>query len=70
MDTKQKAFVEKRALAHAAGTLDIAKDPLVNAAMDAQRTAQDVMARWKALRDAPQPVYAPRPRPKAGQQAD
>lgn len=53
MDTKQKLFVERRAAAHAAGTQDIARDALVMAAMDAQRQAADVMARWKERRQAP-----------------
>lgn len=47
MDTKQKAFVARRAAAHAAGTQDIARDPLVKAAMEHQRQAREVMARWK-----------------------
>lgn len=50
MDTKQKQFVERRAAAHAAGTQDIAKDPLVQAAMDAQRQTAEVMARWNDRR--------------------
>jgi len=46
----QKQFVERRRAAHAAGTQDIAKDPLVMAAMDAQRQTADVMARWHERR--------------------
>lgn len=49
----QKQFVEKRRLAHAAGTQDISRDPLVMAAMDAQRQTADVMARWHERRAAP-----------------
>ena len=48
----QKQFVERRAAAHAAGTQDIAKDPLVKAAMDAQRQTAEVMARWHERRQA------------------
>lgn len=49
----QKQFVEKRRLAHAAGTQDIAKDPLVMAAMDARRQTAEVLARWHERRTAP-----------------
>lgn len=59
MDTKQKAFVERRAAAHAAGTQDISKDPLVQAAMEAQRQTAEVMARWHERRQAP--IDAPVP---------
>jgi hypothetical protein len=51
MDT-QKTFVERRRAAHAAGTLDISKDPLVQAAMDARRDSVEIMARWHERRQA------------------
>lgn len=52
----QKTFVERRKAAHAAGTQDIAKDPLVMAAMEAQRQTAEVMARWHERRQAPAAV--------------
>lgn len=72
MDTKAKAFVERRQAAHQAGTLDIGKDPLVQAAIDAQRQTAEVMARWKDMRDAGTPKRWPakRTRRTLGTQAD
>lgn len=51
MDT-QTQFVERRRLAHAAGTQDLARDPLVLAAMESRRDAAEVMARWHERREA------------------
>lgn len=43
-------FVNARLEAHKAGTQDISQDPLVQAAMDAQRQTAEVTARWKERR--------------------
>lgn len=49
----EKDFVAKRLAAHAAGTQDVARDPLVQAALADRRIAGEVVARWKTLRDEP-----------------
>ena len=43
-------FVATRLEAHKAACQDIFQDPLVQAALQARRDAQDVMARWKDRR--------------------
>lgn len=41
-------FVAKRLEAHAAGTRDLDRDPLVKAALAERRAAQEVMSRWNS----------------------
>ena len=43
-------FVNARLNAHRAGCQDLSQDPLVQAALQARRDTQEVMARWKDRR--------------------
>lgn len=49
----EKEFVAQRLAAHAAGTQDVAHDPLVQAALADRATAREVAGRWATLRDQP-----------------